>query len=99
MKNKFGAFGIIATFLLNLVINLQWSIPAWILLALHFWLDIPLFWFVIALLLWIIPTTAFGLFVGIAAATADKEFTPTVKVKLRAGEKNPFETAVATENE
>jgi hypothetical protein len=40
--------------LINMLLNLEWSIPAWILLGLHFWLDISIIWFVAALALWII---------------------------------------------
>lgn len=39
--------------LLNVVLNLEWSIPAWILLGLHFWLDVPIFFFWLALGLWL----------------------------------------------
>lgn len=28
-------------FLINLLLNFEWSIPAWIALALHLWLKIP----------------------------------------------------------
>ena len=39
--------------LINMVLNLEWTIPAWILLALHFWLGWSAWWFVLALGLWI----------------------------------------------
>ena len=39
-------------FLINLILNLEWSIPAWILLALHFWLNISIWWFVGGLGFW-----------------------------------------------
>ena len=38
----------------NLLLNLEWSIPAWILLALHFWLDISIWWFMGGLVLWVL---------------------------------------------
>lgn len=38
---------------INLLLNLEGSIPAWILLALHFWLGISIWWFVAALMAWI----------------------------------------------
>ena len=37
--------------LINMLLNLEWSIPAWVLLGLHFWLGISIWWFVGALLL------------------------------------------------
>ena len=39
--------------LVNMVLNLEWTIPAWILLVLHFWLGWSIWWFVLALVLWI----------------------------------------------
>lgn len=41
------------TLLLNLLLNLRRSIPAWILLALHFLLDWRLLWFWLALGAWV----------------------------------------------
>jgi hypothetical protein len=40
--------------LINLVLNLEWSIPAWILLLLHFIFDISILWFVGAIALWVV---------------------------------------------
>ena len=40
--------------IINLVFNLEWTIPAWILLALHFWLEISIWWFVGAIGLWVL---------------------------------------------
>lgn len=48
-------------YLLNLVLNLEWSIPALILLGLHFWLGIPLYLFWLALGLWLGGTFLFML--------------------------------------
>ena len=45
--------GFLLCLLMNLILNLEWSVPAWILLALHFWLKISLWWFAGALGLWI----------------------------------------------
>ena len=45
--------GFLLCFLMNLVLNLEWSIPAWILLALHFWLEISIWWFAGALAVWL----------------------------------------------
>lgn len=44
--------------LINLLLNLEWSIPAWILLALHFWLDISICWFVGGLAFWVLSILA-----------------------------------------
>lgn len=40
--------------LINLLLNLEWSIPAWIFLGLHFWLDISLWWFAGGLGFWLL---------------------------------------------
>lgn len=40
--------------LVNMALNLEWTIPAWILLVLHFWLGWSIWWFVLALGLWIV---------------------------------------------
>ena len=37
----------------NLCFNLEWSIPAWILLALHYWRKWPVWLFWLALGIWI----------------------------------------------
>ncbi len=46
---------------INLVFNLEWTIPAWILLAAHFIFKISIWWFIAALILWIL---------GVAVKTA-----------------------------
>ena len=40
--------------LFNMVLNIEWTIPAWILLGLHFWLGWSIWWFWLALGLWLI---------------------------------------------
>ncbi len=50
--NRGGSFAL--CLLINLLLNLEWSIPAWILLALHIWLDISVWWFVGALCFWLL---------------------------------------------
>ena len=44
--------------LINLLLNLEGSIPAWVLLALHVWLEISIWWFAGALCLWILAVLA-----------------------------------------
>ena len=39
--------------LINLLLNLEWSIPAWVLLGLHLWLGISIWWFIGAMAFWI----------------------------------------------
>lgn len=40
-------------FILNLVLNLEWVIPAVVLIILHFTIGLPIFWFWLAFGLWI----------------------------------------------
>ena len=40
--------------LLNMLLNLEWSIPAWVLLGLHVWAGVRLRWFAGALGFWIL---------------------------------------------
>lgn len=47
-----GAFFL--SFIINLLLNLEWSIPAWIFLALHFLLEISIRWFVGGLAFWLL---------------------------------------------
>ena len=42
------------SFLLNLLLNWQWSIPGWLLLGLHLWLQIPVWWALGGFALWIL---------------------------------------------
>jgi len=44
--------------LVNLLLNLEWSIPAWILLALHRWLGLSWWWFIGGLGLWVLRVLA-----------------------------------------
>ena len=42
-----------ACLLINMLLNLEWGIPALVLLALHLWLGIAIWWSIGALCLWI----------------------------------------------
>ena len=53
-KRYTGNKGFIVAWCVNLVFDLEWTIPAWIALALHFFLDISILWFVGAIVLWIV---------------------------------------------
>lgn len=55
--------------LLNLVLNAAWAIPGIVLLILHFWLGISLWWAIAAFGLWILGTVLFMLLIGKAAGT------------------------------
>ena len=46
--------GFFAALGINLIFDLEWTIPAWILLVVHFIFKISIWWFVGALLVWVI---------------------------------------------
>ena len=46
--------GFLLSLLLTLLFNLEWTIPAWIFLALHFWKGISILWFICSILLWML---------------------------------------------
>ena len=62
--------------LINLLLNLEWSIPAWILLALHIWLDISIWWFAGGLALWILRILLGMWFFGWAADCGSEKDPP-----------------------
>lgn len=62
--------------LINMLLNLEWSIPAWILLALHIWRGISIWWFICGLVLWIL-SILFGMwFIGWAAECGSEKDPP-----------------------
>lgn len=52
MKNRKKNSSFFFSVFLSLVFNLEWTVPAWILLGLHFWIGISLWWFVGSIILW-----------------------------------------------
>ena len=77
---------IIALFL-NIVFHFEWSIPAWILLILHFGIGLPLKWFLIALGLWIVGLIIWMYVVGAFYGWAAKYGQTKDPVKEN---KNPY---------
>lgn len=62
--------------LVNLLLNLEWSIPAWILLALHLWLEISIWWFIGGLAFWIIRIMLGMWFMGWAVSCGSQKDPP-----------------------
>lgn len=62
--------------LMNLLLNLEWSIPAWVLLALHFWLGISIWWFVGGLGFWILSILSGMWIMGWAARCGSQKDPP-----------------------
>ena len=67
MRRTGNRGGFLLCLLINLVLNLEWSIPPWILLGLHFWFGLSLWWFIGGLALWVLRVLAGMLFMSWAA--------------------------------
>jgi len=74
-------------YLINLLLNLEWTIPAWIALALHHFLGISIRWFWGALGLWALATLLSTVLFS-ALATAGSEKTPPKQNKNPYSKKN-----------
>ena len=79
--NRGGSF--LLCLLINLLLNLEWSIPAWILLALHFWLDISIWWFAGGLAFWILSVLSGMWLMGWARSCGNEKDPPNEN-------KNPY---------
>ena len=86
---KSGSF--LLTLLVSMLLNLEWSIPAWVLLALHFWIELPIIWFAVALVLWILVFVVWLLFAGWAARCGSTPEPPKES-------KNPYSVSTKRDN-
>lgn len=68
--------GFFVCLLLNIVLNLEGVIPAAILLGLHYWLDISVWWAVAALALWIVGIMTWMLIMGWASRCGNEQDAP-----------------------
>ncbi len=76
MKRTKRGGGFLLCLLLNMLLNWQWSIPGWILLGLHLWLKISLWWCVGAWGLWILRILLGMWLMGWAAACGAEKDPP-----------------------
>lgn len=75
--------------LINMLLNIEWTIPAVILLVFHFLLDISVLWAAIALGLWVIGLVLGMLIIGWAAGCGSSHDKPKEnKNPYSAGNKN-----------
>ena len=74
-KTKRGG-GFFLCLIINLLLNLERSIPAWVLLALHCWLGISIWWFVGALAFWVLSILTDMWLVGWAASCGNEKDLP-----------------------
>ena len=61
---------------INLLLNLEWSIPAWILLALHFWIELSIWWFIGGLIFWVLSILSGMWIMGWAADCSSEKDPP-----------------------
>ncbi len=66
---RIGKF--ILCLLLNMIMTLEWSIPAWVFLVLHFVIGLPLWVFFVSLGLWIFGIILWMKFIGFATKSSN----------------------------
>ena len=81
MAERIGSFFLCLG--LNLLLSWRRSIPAWILLVCHLWLDISIWWFVGGVILWVLSVLLGMWILGWAAACGSEKDAPKAN-------KNPY---------
>jgi hypothetical protein len=76
MRSTKRSGGFLLCLLLNLLLNWEWSLPAWVLLGLHFWLDISLWWFAGGLAFWILSILSGMWLMGWARSCGNEKDPP-----------------------
>ena len=76
MIRRFNKGGFFLCMLINLLLNLEWSVPAWILLVLHFWLGISIWWFIGGLFFWFLAIMVKMWIVGWAVRCGSEKDPP-----------------------
>ncbi len=87
MKKDEEKVGFLPRLLLSFLWNLGWSIPAWVLLALHFWKGISIWWFVGGIALWLV-IILFSMWLVRWAAACGNEKDPPKENKNPYSKKN-----------
>ena len=67
MRSTKRAGNFFLTLLFNMILNFEWSIPAWVLLAMHYFLGWRILWFWIALGAWVLDILLWMHFMGLAS--------------------------------
>lgn len=75
MKNK-QAGNPFLTLLLNLIINIEWIIPAIVCLILHFAVDLSIWWFIGALIFWVLVVLVSTSVIEYAARCSSEKYPP-----------------------
>ena len=90
MKKLRNSGNFFLVLLFNMLMNLEWTIPAWLLLLCHFFFDWSIKWFWIALGIWLLNILFWMDILGWAARCGNKKDQPrenknpySVKTSLR----------------
>ncbi|MGN0476173.1 MAG: hypothetical protein ACI4HM_02435 [Ruminococcus sp.] len=78
-------------FFINIFLNLEMSIPAWILLILHFCIGLSIMWFWLALALWVVYIFVFTLIIGWAGRCSKPDPPKENKNPYSSGKNNSKE--------
>ena len=87
MKRLRNSGNFFLALLVNMILNLEWTIPAWILLACHYFFDWSVRWFWIALGAWLINIIFWMDIMGWAARCGREKDPPKPN-------KNPYSVGV-----
>ncbi len=74
MKHKKHSGGFLLGLLFNMALNIRWTIPAWILLAMHFIFGWSIWWFWLALGIWFLDILVWMCIFGWANRCATPDF-------------------------
>ena len=76
MKSLRNSGNFILALLFNMILNLEWTIPAWILLACHFFFGWKILWFWLALGIWLLNILLWMDIMGWASRCGSEKDTP-----------------------
>ena len=99
MKKFRNSGNFFAALLFNMLMSLEWTIPAWLLLACHFFFDWSIRWFWIALGVWVLDILLKMSFMNWAARCGSEPEKPKEnKNPYSVGGTPPAKTKDGTEN-
>lgn len=91
MKRLRNSGNFFLALLVNMILNLEWTIPAWILLACHYFFDWKILWFWIALGVWLLNILLWMDILGWAARCGSEKDPPKEN-------KNPYSVGAKMPN-
>ena len=91
MKRLRNSGNFFLALLVNMILNLEWTIPAWILLACHYFFGWKILWFWIALGVWLLSILLWMDILGWAARCGSEKDPPKEN-------KNPYSVGAKKPN-